>query len=93
MNEKRFEEVHACALARRKPIVPPATTSVPFSSHEQSVVVADHSLECSISSLKKFVRKKRKATSSSASSSSQGETVELVDANEWAPTRKVRKVS
>ena len=41
MDSKRFEKVHARALARRGPLVPQVTTDVPSSSQEQVVVVAD----------------------------------------------------
>ena len=73
--------------------MPPVTANVPSSSQEQAVVVVDRPLARPSSSSKKSTGKKRKATSTSTSPSSPGEAMELVDADERAPARKVRKVT
>ena len=72
----------------------PTTADPPFSSREQAVVVADcPAARPSSSSKKSAAGKKRKAAGTSASLSSPGEAVELVDADERALARKVRKVN
>ena len=95
MDFKRFEEARTHVLAHQKPLVSLLVTfETPFSLHEPTMVVINHQSNCSISSLrKKSSGKKRKVSNYFDSSSAQGETeVELVDANEQAPIRKVRKV-
>ena len=83
MDVKRFEEVRAHALTRRKPLVPPTITDVPSSSCEQAMIAVYHPSDHSTLSLrKKSTEKKRKVASSSVSPSFQGETMELVDLDE-----------
>ena len=75
--------------------MPLVTLEAPSSSHKSTAVMTECHSDWSIASLrKKSSGKKRKAANYSASPSSQEEIeVKLMDANERAPERKVRKVN
>ena len=73
--------------------MPPAIADIPSSSQEQVVVVADRPSTRPFASSKKSVGKKRKTARTLVSPSSPGEAVQLVDADEQAPAKKVKKVN